>query len=176
MLEKALQADKRYNQNMDRPLEGLPLAFKDNIDTICSPTTGGSPSLLGHLPKVNSNIAHIMFELGIVSAGKTNMHEFAYGTTTMNKFYGFCKNAHDEHRSAGGSSGGSGGCVGSQVVSISLGTDTGGSIRIPASSNGVCGYKPSINRWNSNYGIKMSHSRDTVGPLANSVEDICFID
>jgi indoleacetamide hydrolase len=112
----------------------------------------------------------------MLNAGKLNMHEFAFGTVSANGEYGNCQNAFDQSRSAGGSSGGSGGCVGLGTVPISIGTDTGGSIRIPASSNGCIGYKPTINRWPSDYGIKMSHFRDTCGPLGVCMEDISLLD
>mmetsp|Transcript_46100 Transcript_46100/g.33893 ORF Transcript_46100/g.33893 Transcript_46100/m.33893 type:complete len:147 (-) Transcript_46100:49-489(-) len=112
----------------------------------------------------------------MVLAGKTNMHEFAFGTTTKNGYYGAAGSAFDAKRTAGGSSGGSGGVVGTGTVPVALGTDTGGSIRIPSASNGVVGYKPTINRWPADYGIKMSHHRDTVGPIGVSVEDIAFLD
>jgi Asp-tRNA(Asn)/Glu-tRNA(Gln) amidotransferase A subunit family amidase len=115
-------------------------------------------------------------EYGMINAGKANMHEFAFGTTSKNKHYGPAKSAFDKERTAGGSSGGSGGCVGTGTVPIALGTDTGGSIRIPATSNGVIGYKPTINRWPCDYGIKMSHFRDTVGPLGVSMDDIVLLD
>jgi mandelamide amidase len=104
------------------------------------------------------------------------MHEFAFGTTTKNAQNGPALSAFDKNRSAGGSSGGSGGCVGTGAVPIALGTDTGGSIRIPATSNGVVGYKPTINRWFTDYGIKMSNIRDTIGPLANCMDDVALLD
>lgn len=113
---------------------------------------------------------------GAISGGKTTMHEFAYGTTTDNATYGNCYSALDHERSAGGSSGGSGGAVGTGALPIALGTDTGGSIRVPASCNGVVGYKPSINRWHADFGIHMSLLRDTIGPLAVSMEDVSYLD
>jgi Asp-tRNA(Asn)/Glu-tRNA(Gln) amidotransferase A subunit family amidase len=107
-----------------------------------------------------------------ISAGKTNMHEFAFGNLTTNGYYGDAVNAFDLTRLAGGSSGGSAGAVGTGTVPIALGTDTGGSIRNPASNNGVVGFKPTIGSWPCDYGIKMSHSRDTIGPIATCMDDI----
>jgi Asp-tRNA(Asn)/Glu-tRNA(Gln) amidotransferase A subunit family amidase len=112
----------------------------------------------------------------MVNSGKTNMHEFAFGTTSNNGGYGCSLSAFDKERSAGGSSGGTGGCVGTGAVPIGLGTDTGGSIRIPASCNGVVGYRPTIGRWPANYGIKLSHIRDSIGPLGVNMDDIVLID
>lgn len=85
-------------------------------------------------------------------------------------------NPFDISRIAGGSSGGTGGAVGSGAFPVGLGTDTGGSIRIPAAWNGLVGYRPTINRWPVNYGMKTSHIRDSLGPLAFTVEDIAFLD
>ena len=113
---------------------------------------------------------------GAISAGKMNMHEYSFGTMSKNSHYGPAASAFDLSRSAGGSSGGSGGAVGTGTLPIALGTDTGGSIRIPAASNGVVGYKPTINRWPADFGIKMSHLRDTIGPLAVCVEDVIYVD
>lgn len=104
------------------------------------------------------------------------MHELSFGTMSKNIIYGAARSALDFNRSAGGSSGGSGGAVGLGTVPIALGTDTGGSLRIPASSNGIYGYRPTIDRWPADYGMKMSHVRDSIGPLALSVRDIVLMD
>ena len=117
-----------------------------------------------------------MEKLGLINAGKTNMHELSFGTMSKNIIYGAARSAFDYNRSAGGSSGGSAGAVGLETVPIALGTDTGGSIRIPASSNGIYGYRPTIDRWPADYGMKMSHVRDSIGPLALSVRDILLMD
>jgi mandelamide amidase len=113
---------------------------------------------------------------GAINVGKTNMNEFALGTTTYNQFYGTAKNAFDETRIAGGSSGGSGGAVGTGAVSFGLGTDYSGSIRIPASFNGIVGYRPSVNRWPCDFGVKASHIKDTCGPMVQDMEDLTLID
>ena len=93
------------------------------------------------------------------------MNEFALGTTTYNGYYGTAKNAIDDTCIAGGSSGGSGGAVATGAVPFGLGTDHSGSIRIPSSFNGIVGYKPTVNRWPCDYGIKGAHIKDTVGPM-----------
>ena len=102
---------------------------------------------------------------GCINVGKTNMNEFALGTTTYNGFYGTAKNPFDETRVAGGSSGGTGGAVGCGAVPFGLGTDHSGSIRIPSGYNGIVGYKPTVNRWPSDFGIKVSHFKDVCGPM-----------
>ena len=112
----------------------------------------------------------------MINAGKTNLHEFSCGSLNDNGFFGNAKCAFDKSRSAGGSSGGSGGAVGTGTLPIALGTDTGGSIRIPANWNGVVGYKPTVNRWPADYGLKMTHSRDTIGCLAVSMRDVVMMD
>lgn len=113
----------------------------------------------------------------MINAGKANMHELSFGTMSKNVIFGAARSALDYKRSAGGSSGGSGGAVGLGTVPIALGTDTGGSIRIPASSNGIYGYRPTIDRWPAaDYGMKLSHARDSIGPLALSLRDIVLMD
>jgi len=131
---------------------------------------------MGNRPKFNATLWERLLNYGGINGGKTNLHELSFGTVSNNAHYGPAKNAYDETRCAGGSSGGSGGSVGLGVLPISLGTDTGGSIRIPAAYNGVVGYKPTINRWPADYGVKLSHIRDTIGCLAVSMSDVVLID
>ena len=104
------------------------------------------------------------------------MDEFAMGTSILQKRWGTAKSALDPTRIAGGSSGGSAGTVGLNVVPLSLGTDTGGSLRIPAACNGVIGYRPTINRWPCDFALKISDTRDSVGPFAKSMDDIALLD
>lgn len=114
--------------------------------------------------------------MGCINLGKTNMDEFALGTTTKNGYYGTSKNPFDSDRIAGGSSGGTGGLVGSGAVPFGLGTDHSGSIRIPSSYCGIVGYKPTVNRWPCDFGIKNSHFKDVVGPMTQDLEDLVLID
>lgn len=104
------------------------------------------------------------------------MNELALGTSTYNAYYGTAKNAYDETRIAGGSSGGTGGLVGTGAVPGGLGTDHSGSIRIPSAFNGVVGYKPTVNRWPSDFGQKVSHIKDTCGPMCQNMDDIVLLD
>lgn len=176
MKEAAVEADKRYKEGTNRPLEGIPVCIKDNIDTTDSPTTAGSPTLKDHVSKIDSQVWLRLKLEGSIDVGKTNMNEFAMGTTTYNKYYGTAKNAFDDTKIAGGSSGGTGGAVGSGAVPWGLGTDHSGSIRIPSAYNGIVGYKPTVNRWPCDFGIKASHFKDTCGPMTLDMEDLALID
>ena len=177
MLDDAVHAKERYAKQTARALEGVPVALKDNMDVEGYPTTGGCPAFLGLPPsKISGSLWIKMQELGMINAGKTNMHELSFGTMSKNTIYGAARSSLDFHRSAGGSSGGSGGAVGLGTVPIAIGTDTGGSIRIPAASNGIYGYRPTIDRWPADYGMKLSNVRDSIGPLALSIRDIALMD
>lgn len=176
MLKSAIEADEHYKVGMPRPLEGIPFGIKDNIDTTDSPTTGGSPTLNGNTPKFDCSLWNRLKINGAISGGKLNMHEFAFGAVTNNPTYGSCYSAFDNERTAGGSSGGSAGVVATGTLPVALGTDTVGSIRLPAASNGVIGYRPSVNRWHADFGLHLSLIRDSVGPLAVSMEDVSYLD
>ncbi len=178
MLDDAVHAKERYATQSDRALEGVPIGIKDNIDVEGYPTTGGCPAFLGLPPsKVSCTLWSHLEKVGMINAGKTNLHELSFGTMSKNGIYGAARSALDYKRSAGGSSGGSGGAVGLGTLPIALGTDTGGSIRIPAASNGIYGYRPTIDRWPAgDFGMKLSHVRDSIGPLALSIRDIVLLD
>ena len=176
LLARAQQADKNYEQGTARALEGLPLALKDNIAVKEMPCTGATPSLWGRHPVRTAPVAQKLLDKGAIPTGKTNMEELAYGITSNNYFTGPCRNFYNRDHSCFGSSGGSAGAVAADIVPCALGTDTGGSVRLPASASSVFGYKPSIGRWPVDYGLKITHERDTVGPLARTMEDIALLD
>jgi Asp-tRNA(Asn)/Glu-tRNA(Gln) amidotransferase A subunit family amidase len=115
-------------------------------------------------------------DAGAINAGMTNMHELGLGTFSKNGQFGVVYNPYDKSRTAGGSSSGAAGCVATGISPIGLGTDTVASNRVPASSCGVVGYKPTINRWPADYGIKCSHILDSWGPIALNMDDIVIID
>lgn len=153
------------------PLHGVPIALKDNINMEGLCTTAGSRILKEHIPSSDATVAAKLKSAGAVIIGKTNMHEFAWGGTTENPHYGCCGNAWDKTRNPAGSSGGSGSAVALGCCYGALGTDTGGSVRLPSAINGITGIRPSIGRV-SNYGVvPLAYSEDTVGPMCRSVED-----
>lgn len=157
-------------------LAGIPFAVKDNIDTRDLPTTAGTPALSGSRPTVDHVAVERLRAAGAVMIGKTNMHELAFGITSNNAHFGAVHNPHDATRSAGGSSGGSGAAVATGIVPFALGTDTGGSISIPASWCGVTGFRPTTDRYGVGRVVPLSRTRDTVGIIADSIQRIIAVD
>jgi aspartyl-tRNA(Asn)/glutamyl-tRNA(Gln) amidotransferase subunit A len=157
------------------PLHGIPLSLKDLIDTRGIRTTSGSRILTDHVPAHDATVAARLREAGAVLVGKTALHEFAYGVTNNNAHFGPTGNPWGPDRIPGGSSGGSAAAVAAGLGAASIGTDTGGSIRIPAALCGVVGLKPSYGRV-SRYGVfPLSWSLDHPGPLTRSVEDAAIV-
>lgn len=153
----------------ERPLYGLPVAVKDLIDTAGVPTTGGAAFWRERIPTEDAEVVRRLKAAGAIVVGKTNTHEIALGVTTVNPHYGTTHNPHDHTRIAGGSSGGSAAAVAAGMVPAALGTDTGGSIRIPASLCGVVGLKPTFGRVSLRGVIPLSWHLDHVGPLTADV-------
>jgi Asp-tRNA(Asn)/Glu-tRNA(Gln) amidotransferase A subunit family amidase len=158
------------------PLAGVPLAVKDNLDTRDFPTTGGTPALRESRPGRDQHAVERLRAAGAAVIGKTNLHELALGVTSNNAAFGPVRNPHDPSRSAGGSSGGSAVAVATGVVAIALGTDTGGSMRVPAAHCGVVGWRPTVGRWGTGRTVPISRTRDTAGVLATSVADVAVVD
>ena len=160
-------------------VDGVPLAWKDLFDLKGSVTTAGS-AVLGDAPAAAQDAALVTAAMraGMVSVGAVNMTEFAYSGIGLNPHYGTPRNPRDPvvARSPGGSSSGSGAVVAAGIVPVSIGTDTGGSIRIPAAFNGVVGYKTSVGHYPMGGVFPLSRSLDTLGPLAQSVEDCVLTD
>lgn len=157
-------------------LHGVPVALKDNINTTALPTTAGTPALRQHRPKRNAPVAQALFDAGAILFGKTGMHELAFGITSNNGAFGAIRNPYDSSRIPGGSSGGSGAVVGARLVPASLGSDTGGSVRVPAAFCGAFGFRPSLLRWSQDGIVPISTTRDTAGPLARRAADLALID
>ena len=158
------------------PLHGVPIVVKDNINSASLPTTGGTPSLRDFRPAENAPVLQKLLDAGAILLGKTNLHELAFGITSNNAGYGAVGNAYDPSRFAGGSNGGTGAAIGAGIAPAGLGTDTGGSVRIPAALNGIAGLRPTVGRY-PNLGIMpISHTRDTAGPMARTVDDLVLLD
>src|ERR1700722_18664315 len=158
------------------PVHGVPLALKDNLDTVDYPTTGGTPGLTGNRPKRNAVIAQALFDAGAIALGKCNLHELAYGITNNNAAFGPARNPYAPDRIPGGSSGGTGVAVAARLAPGGVGTDTGGSVRVPAALCGIVGFRPSTGRWSQVGVVPISHTRDTPGPMARNVADCALMD
>ena len=158
------------------PLHGVPLALKDNLDTADMPTTGGTPGLKGHRPKRNAQVVQKLLDAGAIAFGKANLHELAYGITNNNAGFGAARNPYDPTRIPGGSSGGVGAAVGARIVPGGIGSDTGGSVRVPAALCGIVGFRPTTGRWSQAGVVPISHTRDTPGPMTRSVADCALLD
>ncbi len=153
------------------PLHGIPVSLKDNIQTAGIRTTAGSKILKDFVPQRDAQVVVLLKEAGAVIVGKTNLHEFAYGVTTNNPHYGPTRNPWDLERIPGGSSGGSAAAVAAGLCYGSVGTDTGGSIRIPSSLCGTVGLKPTRGHVSDDGVIPLSPTLDCTGPLARSARD-----
>lgn len=169
---EAAERDRELAQGIDRgPLHGIPVALKDLFYTRGVRTTAGSLVFRDFVPDYDGTAVARLREAGAISIGKTNLHELAYGMTSKNPHFGHVANPHHMGRLAGGSSGGSAAAIAAGFVPLALGTDTGGSIRIPASFCGISGLKPTYGRV-SRYGIlPLAFSLDHAGPMGASVED-----
>jgi aspartyl-tRNA(Asn)/glutamyl-tRNA(Gln) amidotransferase subunit A len=157
------------------PLHGIPISIKDLFATRGVRTTAGSKVLGNWVPDYDATAVARLQQAGMVMVGKTNMHEFAYGVTNDNPHYGPARNPWDPTRVPGGSSGGSGAAVASSQCTASLGSDSGGSIRIPSAVCGVVGLKPTYGRVSRYGAIPLAWSLDHVGPLTKTVEDAAIM-
>ena len=157
------------------PLKGIPIAVKDLFDTASIRTTAGSKFFTGNIPETDAFVVGKLKEAGALILGKTNTHEIALGVTGNNPHYGTARNPWDTTRIPGGSSSGSAIAVATGMVLGALGTDTGGSIRIPASLCGIVGFKPTYGRVSLRGVFPLSWNLDHVGPLTKTVEDAALL-
>lgn len=169
-VDDAVRARKRAG-----PLAGVPVALKDLIDLARSPTTAGAHRLFHRTPTTDATVVTRLRSAGAVIVGKTGLHEFAYGVTNINPHTGPVRNPWDLTRIPGGSSGGSGAAVAAGFVAAALGTDTGGSIRIPAALCGVTGFKPTFGRVPVEGIVPLSWTLDHVGPIARTAADAAVL-
>ncbi|HVS85772.1 MAG TPA: amidase [Gaiellaceae bacterium] len=154
----------------ERQADGVPVAVKDLLDTAGLTTTYGSALFADHVPQTSAGAVRLLEDAGYAVAGKTNLHEFAYGISSQNEHYGTVPNPRHPGRLAGGSSGGSAAAIAAEEVALALGTDSGGSIRIPASWCGIAGFKPTWGLVPADGCFPLASSYDHVGPMAATVE------
>jgi aspartyl-tRNA(Asn)/glutamyl-tRNA(Gln) amidotransferase subunit A len=174
--ESELFAARGRKRRRDRGLlHGIPISLKDNIYTAGIRTTAGSEILRDFVPERDAQVVATLKAAGAITLGKTNLHEFAYGVTTNNPHYGPARNPWDLTRIPGGSSGGSAAAVASGLCYASIGTDTGGSIRIPASLCGIVGLKPTLGQVSDAGIIPLSTTLDCIGPLARTTRDAAIL-
>ena len=175
-MEEARAADRMVRAG-DRlgPLHGIPIALKDNLHTKGIRTTAGSKILADFVPDDDATVTRRLKEAGAVMIGKTNMHEFAWGGTTDNPHYGTCRNPWNPARFPAGSSGGSGVAVAARTCLGAIGTDTGGSIRLPSAVNGIVGIRPTLGRVSNHNVIPLAWTMDTVSPMTRTVEDCALM-
>jgi aspartyl-tRNA(Asn)/glutamyl-tRNA(Gln) amidotransferase subunit A len=169
---RASAMDAELSHGIDRgPMHGIPIAHKDLVYTKGVRTTGGSKILEDFVPDHDADIAINLERAGAVMVGKTNLHEFAYGITSSNPHFGPVRNPWDTDRIPGGSSGGSGAAIAAGIVPMATGTDTGGSIRIPASFCGITGLKPTFGLISKHGVMPLGWTMDHMGPMTKTVRD-----
>jgi Asp-tRNA(Asn)/Glu-tRNA(Gln) amidotransferase A subunit family amidase len=180
-LKAARAFDKSRKRGRCEPLGGVPIAIKDNIEVAGLPATAGTPALKTYMPAKDAPVAAKLRAAGAIVIGKTNMHELAFGISGYNAAYKTgaefgVRNAYDPSRIAGGSSSGNGAALGARMLAIAVGTDTGGSVRVPCALNGCAALRPTVGRYPQTGIAPISHTRDTAGPMATSMADVALLD
>lgn len=166
---------ERASGRVRGPLHGIPIVVKDNYETVDMPTTGGSIALAGFMTGRDAFQVRKLRDAGAVIIGKTNLHELARGITTISSFGGQTKNPYDLSRNPGGSSGGTGAAVAANFATVGMGSDTCGSIRIPAANNNLFGLRTTQGLSSRTGVMPLSHTQDVAGPLARTVVDLALV-
>ena len=174
-IDEARQAEAEIKDGRYKgPLHGIPIAVKDLVDVAGIPTTSGS-AVPPYVPIQDAPVVRRLRDAGAIVIGKTNLHEFAFGTTSDETAFGPVGNPRDPARSAGGSSGGSAAALAKGMCYGAIGTDTGGSIRIPAAACGIVGLKPTLGELPCDGVVALSNTLDHVGPMALTVADVALL-
>ena len=175
-LDDAAALDRERSERGSRgPLHGIPVILKDNYDTFDMPTTAGSVALAGHVPANDGYQVRKLREAGAVFIGKANMHELAFGLTTVSSLGGQTLNPYDPARVPGGSSGGTGAAIAAEFAAIGMGSDTCGSIRVPAANNNLFGLRVTQGLSSRDGIVPLSLTQDLGGPIARSVVDLALV-
>jgi len=179
----ALKAAAAFDatSDKDKPLGGVPIVIKDNIEVAGLPCSAGTPALKDYVPKADAPVVARLRAAGAIIIGKTSMHELAFGISGYNTAFKTgaefgVRNAYDRALIAGGSSSGTGSAIGARIVAGGLGTDTGGSVRVPGALNGCASLRPTVGRYPQEGIAPISHTRDTAGPMAATMADVALLD
>lgn len=171
-LERAQELDETFESDGPvGPLHGIPIILKDNNDTADMPTTAGSVALMNSIPPDDATIVAKMREAGGIILAKANLHEYAFGYDTISSLGGVTHNPYDLDRYAGGSSGGTGASIAANLAVLGTGTDTGGSVRVPAAATNLVGLRPSTGLISRDGIVPLSLTEDTVGPMTRTVTE-----
>jgi indoleacetamide hydrolase len=171
----------RTRRSACKPIGGVPIVIKDNVEVAELPSTAGTPALKAFVPHKDAPVAAKFRAAGAIIIGKTNMHELAFGISGYNPAYKTgsepgVRNAYDATKIAGGSSSGTAAAIAARIVTAGLGTDTGGSVRIPCALNGCASLRPTVGRYPGEGIAPISHTRDTAGPMAATMTDVAILD